>query len=171
MRRLAAYFPILVLVVGVVIVWQLWPSGGEDVQWDRWAQETLKPGKALRASRDSLKKAASAKERIRIIHVAQADTAKAQADTAAAHEDWHAAYEARTREAFDLRLALDAQIEATAFLRVALDSAETRITNLEAVLEARPKPCRILGLVACPSRGAMLVLGVGVGVVAGATLH
>lgn len=86
-----------------------------------------------------------------------------------------AAYEARSDEATGWRVSYEVQLAATARLRAAAGVSDSqaavltaRVADLEQALRDRPVParCRVLGLVDCPSRTAML----GVGLVAGVLL-
>lgn len=143
-------------------------------------QTVLKQNTADSLRVDSLLRVVAAKDAASARQAQRAHQGRQHADSLAqASPDSftvpRAAYEA-LGQAFDsLDAALRSQLEVSAGLRLALGVSESRADSVAAalratmaILDARPRPCRILGLVACPSRGAVFLVGVAAG--AGVTL-
>lgn len=112
------------------------------------------------------------------VHAGRADSLAAALSAAAGVRDsltaLEAAYVARSAEASEWRVAYEDQLAASARLREAAglataqaDSLQGRVRGLELALGDRPtpRPCRVLGLVDCPSRGAVFVAGLATGLV------
>jgi len=185
---------VVALALGLLIGHGCRPHPPADAQpWDRRVQQLLADSvrvhgqaaqlqvavQGLVGQADSLARRAERFATRAAMHRQRADSLAGALSSAAGVRDslvaLEAAYGARSAEADGWRGSYEAQLAATARLLEAAevsenraDSLQVRVRGLELALADRPTVprCRVLGLVDCPSRTAML----GVGLVAGVLL-
>lgn len=179
-------------VLGLVIGQACRPHPPADARaWDRRVQQLLDDSSRVHRQADQLRdtvqrlvrqadtlsrRADRAATRA-AMHAERADSLAAALSDAGGVRDsltaLEAAYGARSAEAGQWRQAYEAQLAASARLRGAAELAEDRVDSLqgrvrwlEEELAHRPvpRPCRVLGLLECPGRGAVFVAGVVTGV-------